>query len=233
MTGLPWSAALEHLDRGDGAPRGAPVFWPSFRRLGEQVWLKAKVAGWLTVARCSAPSPRPNPFTCSRWDAAACTERLGVPGPWHARLPRFRFEFAPSSGREPQSGYFLPRRNAVDALAAMRALSDLMAPILQVAEISNVVAEDGLWLSGSYESDVIAIHCTWHPDEPADRTVLQQVESALLPMGARPHWGKPVPGSRRVLAAAYPRLTDFRDLAHRVGPGGKLHNPCLRRVLGI
>ena len=115
---------------------------------------------------------------------------------------------------------------------AMRELGDLMAPVLQVAEL-RTVAEDSLWLSGSYETDVIAIHCTWHPDEPAVRAVLQQVESALLPLGARPHWGKLFLADAGVLAAAYPRLRDFRELAHRVDPRGKFHNPYLHRVLGI
>ena len=38
-----------------------------------------------------------------------CTEQLGVPGPWHDRLPHFRLEFTPSSGEELQSEYFVPR----------------------------------------------------------------------------------------------------------------------------
>ena len=233
MTGLPWSAALEHLDEVTGAAWSTSLFTQFRGDEVEQVWLKAKVAEHAEGGTLFGAQPAPEPVhMLPDGDAAACTEQLGVPGPWHTRLPHFRLEFTPSSGRELQSEYLLPRGNAVDALAAMRALGDLMAPVLQVGEV-RTVAEDGLWLSGSYETDVIAIHCTWHPDEPAVRAVLQQVESALLPLGARPHWGKLFLADSGVLAVAYPRLRDFRDLAHRVDPRGKFHNPYLHRVLGI
>jgi len=41
-----------------------------------------------------------------------CTEQLGLPGPWHLRLPHFRLEFTPSSGDELQSEYLVPREQA-------------------------------------------------------------------------------------------------------------------------
>ena len=232
MTGLPWSAVLEHLDEVTGAAWSTSLF-TSFRGDEvEQVWLKARLAERAHDGTLFGAQPALEPLHMLRnGDLAACTEQLGVPGPWHTRLPHFRLEFTPSSGRELQSEYLLPRENAVDALVAMRELGDLMAPLLQVAEI-RTVAEDRLWLSGSYETDVIAIHCTWHPDEPAVRAVLQQVESALLPLGARPHWGKLFLAEAGVLEAAYPRLRDFRELAHQVDPRGKFHNPYLHRVLG-
>jgi len=233
MTSLPWSAALDHLDEVTGAAWSTSLFTSFGGDEVEQVWLKARMTEQPHGGTLFGAQPAPEPLHMLRnGDAAACTDQLGVPGPWHTRLPHFRLEFTPSSGRELQSEYLLPRGNAVDALAAMRELGDLLAPLLQVAEV-RTVAEDRLWLSGSYETDVIAIHCTWHPDEPAVRAVLEQVESALLPLGARPHWGKLFLADAGVLAAAYPRLTDFRELAHRVDPRGKFHNPYLHRVLGI
>jgi alditol oxidase len=44
-------------------------------------------------------------------DPSATTEQLGVPGPWHERLPHFRPDFTPSSGAEQQSEYLLPREH--------------------------------------------------------------------------------------------------------------------------
>jgi xylitol oxidase len=233
MTGLPWSAALKHLDEVTGAAWSTSLFTSFQGDEVEQVWLKARMTEQSHGGTWFGAQAAAEPLHMLRnGNPAACTEQMGVPGPWHTRLPHFRLEFTPSSGRELQSEYLLPRGNTVEALAAMRELGDLMAPVLQVAEI-RTVAEDRLWLSGSYETDVIAIHCTWHPDEPAVRAVLQHVESALLPLGARPHWGKLFLADAGVLAAAYPRLTDFRELAHRVDPRGKFHNPYLHRVLGI
>ena len=48
---------------------------------------------------------------------AAATEQLGVPGPWHGRLPHFRPEFTPSSGDEQQTEYLLPREHGAAAIA--------------------------------------------------------------------------------------------------------------------
>merc|ERR1712203_79033 len=41
-------------------------------------------------------------------DPRACTEQ-GTSGPWHERLPHFRFDFTPSHGDELQAEYFVPR----------------------------------------------------------------------------------------------------------------------------
>ena len=49
--------------------------------------------------------------------AEPCTPQLGVPGPWHERLPHFRMGFTPSSGEELQSELFVDscRRSGSDA----------------------------------------------------------------------------------------------------------------------
>ena len=46
--------------------------------------------------------------------AVNCTEQMGAPGPWYERLPHFRMDFTPSSGKELQSEYFVPREHARD-----------------------------------------------------------------------------------------------------------------------
>ena len=42
-------------------------------------------------------------------DAESCTEQQGFPGPWYERLPHFRMNFTPSSGRELQTEYLVPQ----------------------------------------------------------------------------------------------------------------------------
>ena len=79
-------------------------------------------------------------------DPVNCTAQLGEPGPWHDRLPHFRMDFTPSNGDELQSEFLVPRAHAVAAMEAIRALSDRIAPLLQVTEVRTIAGDD-LWLS--------------------------------------------------------------------------------------
>ncbi|MEK7831069.1 MAG: FAD-binding protein, partial [Acidobacteriota bacterium] len=56
--------------------------------------------------------------------AENCTDQMGVPGPWHERLPHFKMDFTPSSGKELQAEYLIPMSNAVAALKAINSLGD-------------------------------------------------------------------------------------------------------------
>ena len=158
------------------------------------------------------------------------TEQLGRPGPSHERLPHFRSEFRPGRGDEIHPEYLLDARRGVEAIAAMRRLGADVGPLLHMAEIRRVAA-DTAWLSPAEGRDSIAIHFTWRslPDDVLD--VLPGVEEVLLPLGARPHWGKVFTCGRDALAEVYPRLGDFTGLVDRNDPGGKFDNDFLRRVL--
>jgi xylitol oxidase len=159
--------------------------------------------------------------------AVNTTEQLGVPGPWYDRIPHFRLRFTPSAGDELQSEYFVPRRDAVDALRAIRDIAHLVAPLLFVSEIRTIAADD-LWLSTAYGGDRVALHFTWRPRQPEVEQVLPVIEQQLAPLGARPHWGKLFHR-----AAAYPKLADFRALAAELDPKAKFASPFVRRhVLG-
>ncbi len=158
--------------------------------------------------------------------AASCTPQLGVPGPWFERLPHFRLSHTPSSGEELQSEYFVPREAAPAAMKALFALGERLAPALLVSEVRTVAADD-LWLSPAYGRDSAAFHFTWRRDEPAVREVLGEVEAALAPYGARPHWGKVFVMGFAELEALYPRLPDFRELCAAFDPGGKFRNAFL------
>ncbi len=162
-------------------------------------------------------------------DPANCTAQMGVPGPWHERLPHFRFGFVPSSGDELQSEYLLPRHAARPALAAVASLHERLAPVLQISEV-RTVAPDDLWLSPSYQRDTVAIHFTWTPDPAAVRPVIAAVESELVPLGARPHWGKLHTVPPAVLNDLYPRWDSFRALLAEFDPAGKFGNEFTARL---
>jgi alditol oxidase len=165
-------------------------------------------------------------------DPVNCTPQLGVPGRWSDRLPHFRMGFTPSSGQELQSEYLVPRRHAAAAIEALRALAGAVRPVLQVSELRTVAA-DRLWMSPQYDQDTVAVHFTWTPDQGAVQRVLVQVEAALAPFGARPHWGKVFLADAAAVAPLYPRLPDFARLVDRLDPRGAFTNAWLRtRVLG-
>ena len=158
------------------------------------------------------------------------TEQLGVAGPWHERLPHFRLGYTPSSGEELQSEYLVPRDRVIDALTALDAVSDRIAPLLLISEIRTIAADD-LWLSPSYGRDSVAIHFTWKPDAAAVGAVLVEIEALLAPFGARPHWGKVFSTSPEVVAGLYDRLPDFVKLTRRYDPSGKFRNDFVDRYL--
>ncbi|MEO7752807.1 MAG: D-arabinono-1,4-lactone oxidase [Terracoccus sp.] len=164
-------------------------------------------------------------------ETEAVTQQGGVPGPWLERLPHFRMEFTPSRGEELQSEYLVPRDRAVEAVGRLRALRERMEPVLQVCEL-RTVKQDDLWLSSSYGHDVVGVHFTWDRDVPAVYAVLPAIEEALVPLGARPHWGKCFAMTAESVAGLYPRMGDFLALRNRVDPDRKFDNDFLRRVLG-
>jgi xylitol oxidase len=147
----------------------------------------------------------------------------GTPGPWHKRLPHFHFNDAQQEGDELQSEYFVARHHAVDAQKVVAGLREQLAPILAVSEIRSVAADD-LWLSTAYGQDVVAIHFNWHKNWPGVEPFLPVLEEQLAPFEPRPHWGKLFAMGPTQLQAYYPRIADFRALAHDVDPEGKFHN---------
>jgi xylitol oxidase len=148
------------------------------------------------------------------------------------RLPHFRMGFTPSSGQEIQSEYHLPRERAVEAIDALRGMRASMKQLLQVSEL-RAIAADALWLSPQYRRDTLAMHFTWAPDQAAVERALAEIEAVLMPLGARPHWGKLFLAPAGAFATSYDRLADFSALVQRYDPGGKFDNRWLRaHVLG-
>ena len=140
--------------------------------------------------------------------------------------------FTSSSGEELQSEYLLPRRYAPEAIEAVRSLADEIRPILKVSEI-RAVAADRLWMSMNYGQDTVGIHFTWKPERDAVEDMLVQLETALLPFEARPHWGKLFNADAATLAPLYERMSDFIRLVERLDPRGAFRNSWLKaHVLG-
>lgn len=157
-----------------------------------------------------------------------CTQQLGIEGPWHERLPHFRREFTPSTGHEIQSEYLVARTFAADAIRSIQAIADTIAPVLQIAEVRTVAADD-LWLSPAYQQDSVALHFTWIQDMAAVSAAVDAVEHQLAPFAARPHWGKVFNVQPDTLAELNPRQQDFTALCKEFDPDATFDNPFLGR----
>lgn len=229
---MPHESLRDSFDEVMSAAYSVSLFtgWRSDRI--SQVWRKERVTGaeavspparWLGAGLAAGPAhpvPGHNP--------RCCTEQLGVPGPWHARLPHFRLDFTPSSGEELQTEYFVARQDAVAAFDALDRIRDRVAPVLQVSEI-RAVAADELWLSPCYRRDSVAFHFTWISDTAAVTPVVGAVEEALAPFAVRPHWGKVFTLEPSAVIAGYERHADFRRLAARFDPAGVFRNDFVAR----
>jgi xylitol oxidase len=209
------------LDDVFGAAYSVSVF-TDWREHGA-VWLKYRTdqpeptwTGGVPATHAVHPVPGMSPVFC--------TEQLGVPGPWHERLPHFRPEFTPSAGDELQSEFFVSRTDAPAAFAAIREIGDLVAPVLHIAEIRAVRA-DNLWLSPAYGRDSMTFHFTWIRDTAAVAPVLAAVRQRLMPLGARPHWGKLSTAAAPEIIGRYERADDFARLMRAYDPTGKFRNP--------
>ncbi|MFE9452331.1 FAD-binding protein [Streptomyces sp. NPDC006739] len=223
LTGLDFAAVA-----GSGYSVSLFTDWrePGFR----QVWVKRRTDRPAPDFPWAAPATEPL-HPVPGMPAVNCTEQLGVPGPWHERLPHFRAEFTPSSGDELQSEYLLPRSAAVDALHAVDGIRGTVAAVLQICEVRTVAA-DAQWLSPAYGRDSVALHFTWTDDTEAVLPVVGRLEEVLEPFDPRPHWGKVFTVPAAALRRRHPRLDDFRALARALDPSGKFANVFVRGVLG-
>lgn len=75
----------------------------------------------------------------------------------------------------------------------------------------------------------MAFHFTWIPDTEAVAPVLREIEEALAPFAARPHWGKVFATAPDVLRTLYGRYADFEKLMARYDPAATFRNDFLDR----
>jgi xylitol oxidase len=229
--GLPWSALAEDLRAITSSAYSVSVFTDWVDERATQVWRKSRDDDRPDPELFGATAATEPLHMLPGGEVEALTPQGGAWGSWHERLPHFRMGFTPSRGEEIQSEYLVAREHAAEAIAVLRDLGPRISPVLQVSEI-RTVAGDGLWLSEAYGSDRVCFHFTWHRDRDGVRTACTQIEERLLPLGARPHWGKWFGLGSRELASLYPRLEDFQELRRRVDPGAKFGNAYLDRVIG-
>ena len=156
-------------------------------------------------------------------DAESCTEQQGIPGPWYERLPHFRMNFTPSSGKELQTEYLVPLSRGYEAIRAVETLRDHITPHLFITELRTIAADD-LWMSTAYKRPSLAIHFTWKPEWPEVSQVLPLIEKQLEAFAPRPHWGKLFTVAPAELKKRYGRLAEFEAMLKRVDPNGKFRN---------
>ena len=168
-----------------------------------QVWLKSRDGGRDVTAgarRCRRHGDGAHTHAARR--SAEGADRPARRGRPVARAPAALPDGVhPEPGAELQSEYFVPRRHAAAACAALRASRRRFEPLLQVSEIRTLAA-DQLWLSGAHDRG--------HRRVP-------------LHLGARPtcRVRRPARASRRPWTPS--------ALARTGGSASRCHQPCCAR----
>jgi xylitol oxidase len=229
---LPLSELKDNFDAIESSGYSVSLFTDWQKQRINEVWIKSRVeegqSFHATPEFFGAKLATRNMHPIAALSAENCTEQMGVPGPWYERLPHFRMGFTPSAGKELQSEYFVPRKNAVEAILAVERLHDQVSPSLLITEIRTIAA-DNLWMSPCYQQDCVTIHFTWKPDWPAVSKLLPVIEKELAPFNARPHWGKLFTISPAELKRIYRKMPDFIELSKRYDPQGKFRNEYLSK----
>jgi len=237
--GLALEEACTHFDDIMSAGYSVSLFTTWAGDTFEQVWRKVRVeegadgdsasaaalpGTWHGAARATGPH-HPLPGA----DTEPCTEQLGIPGPWHARLPHFRAEFTPSHGDELQTecvgGVDLPLAPQPSRALTLTAQLRPAPQVLCSAGRRARCAARPVRAQGPHRASAVRGRgLTWRPLSEAVMALLPAIESALAPFGARPHWGKLFVMDAATLAQRYERLPAFAALARRLDPTGKFSN---------
>jgi alditol oxidase len=227
--GLTWTRALANFDAVMAAAYSVSLMTTWSGATVDRVWLKTRLpeSALRTVTAVRLGMTPTSQATVSGTDEApARLNPFGVPGPWSQRLTHFRPDREPGPSEQIQSEYMVPRTQAVAALTRLLGIGDRIDQLLYGSEIRSM-AGDSLWLSPAFGHDSIAIHFTWKKEETAVDAITREIEAMLLPLGARPHWGKLMHARASSLLPLYPRLPEFRSLARNYDPGGKFRNEFL------
>jgi len=234
--GLSWDRMLADLEGIMSAAYSVSVF-TDWSADSPQAWVKRRLTRpeepeepEEDAAREEFFGARRDPGSARLADAPADNLTAhGLAGPWSERLPHFRVDATPSNGDEIQSEYFVDRDTGAAALDAVRRLASRISPLLLISEIRST-APDDLWLSGSYGRPTLAIHFTWRNLPSEVDAIVPEIEAALAPFGARPHWGKVSHVAASELERRYPRLGEARAQFERLDPDGRFSNHRLERL---
>lgn len=231
---LPMAQLKDNFDKIMSAAYSVSLFTDWQSDSINEVWIKSRADDGSNFGDMSeffgAKAATKNMHPIAEISAENCTEQMGVAGTWYERMPHFKMGFTPSSGVELQSEFFVPRKQAAEALQAVAALGKQTGPHLFISEIRTIAADD-LWLSPCRHQDSVAIHFTWKQEWDAVMKLLPVVESVLAPFNARPHWGKLFTMSPTILASRYEKLADFKKLVAEYDPKGKFRNEFLEKTI--
>jgi xylitol oxidase len=197
---------------------------------GGEVWAKFRSGVKAPAGLFEAYPATSNRHPLPGLDPEPCTEQMAVTGPWHLRLPHFKMEFTPSAGDEIQSEFFVDRKDAPAAIAALEKIAPQISEILWVTEI-RAIAGDDLWMSPHYQRDSIGIHFTWKKVDAVYEFV-KIVEAVLAPFKYRPHLGKVFSASPEYLKSVMPKMDDFIKLVQQIDPENKFGNSFTDNLLG-
>ena len=232
---LPLQQLEKHFDEIMGSGYSVSIFSNWQNKNLSQVWVKSRVEEGKEFSKPAdlfgaKPATR-NLHPIRELSAENCTEQMGVPGPWHERLPHFKMNFTPSSGKELQSEFFVPRSRAYEAIMAVETLRDEIGPLLFITELRCIDADD-FWMSPCYQQPSLAIHFTWKQDWAGVSKLLPRIEAKLAPFHAKPHWGKLFTMSPDHFRQLYQRLTRFPALIKTVRPIRKIQErfPCRQHL---
>lgn len=226
---LPVDSLVENFDAIMSAGYSVSLFTDWMDQKVSQIWIKRRMdqqSEDMDPVFFGARAATRNLHPITAVSPENCTEQMGVPGPWHERLPHFKMGFMPSSGAELQSEYFVPYENGVEAYLALQKKASLIKPHLLISEIRTVAADE-LWMSPCYKRKCAVFHFTWKQDWENVSRLLPIIEKELAPFKVRPHWGKLFTVPPEVLRGRYPRYNDFVDLARTFDPGRKFKNAYL------
>jgi len=231
-TKLPLSQLKKHLDEIVSSAYSVSLFTDWQNESINEVWIKSRVDDKANSEAKkdffgAAPATK-NLHPIIELSAENCTEQMGVPGAWYERLPHFKMGFTPSSGKELQAEYFVPRHNAMDAILAIQRLGKQIGPHLFISEI-RTIHEDNLWMSPCYKQPSVTIHFTWKQEWEAVSKLLPVIERELAPFNPKPHMGKLFTMSPVKLASHYKKINDFKKMVAQYDPHGKFRNEFLEK----
>ncbi|MBO0983472.1 D-arabinono-1,4-lactone oxidase [Rathayibacter sp. SD072] len=233
---LPWDRVLDDFDAITSSAYSVSLMTHWSSPTVEQLWLKTKVekgsVADVDATHLGAVAASASLFAVSEGVDSNLNPFGGSVGPWSERLPHFRLDREPSAGDEIQSEYMVPRDRIREAIVALRAIGDRIDEVLLITELRTMAGDDQ-WLSPASGRDSVGIHFTFAKDRAGVDAVLPAVEGALLPLGARPHWGKHFLVGADEIAPLYPHLPEWRALVGEWDPSGRFASDFVReRLLG-
>jgi alditol oxidase len=229
--GLRWKTVLADFDAVMSAGYSVSLMTTWSEPFVSRFWVKTRLSEKDAEARPALRfglRPAVEPVAKAAPEAMQRLNPFGVRGAWFERLPHFRPEVVPGPPGHLQSEYVLPRAKVRQAIEQLRARGERIDRHLWITEIRSV-AKDELWLSPSYGDDRVGIHFSWLRQPEAVDELTAEIEAMLLPLDARPHWGKIVHAGAGELAQRYPKMLAFRKLARAYDPVGKFANEFLNK----